>query len=114
MVRACLGRADTTNNTEFPYNLWLYQKYFPIDRIGWGLYPTHPWNQGQNGKYGPPQAQAASPQFVDSRIDAFEAYGSSSIALWVINPGTAECPTRQVMEARWTPWLPRLRQFLSP
>ena len=59
MVRACLGRADTTNSTEFPYNLWLYQKYFPIDRIGWGLYPTHPWNQGQNGKYGPPQAQAA-------------------------------------------------------
>ena len=34
----------TTNTTEFPYNLWLYQKYYDIERIGWGLYPTHTWN----------------------------------------------------------------------
>lgn len=38
---AMLVWADTTNSTEFPYNLWLYQKYFPVERIAWGLYPTH-------------------------------------------------------------------------
>ena len=25
----------TTNSTEFPFSLWLYQKYFDIERIGW-------------------------------------------------------------------------------
>ncbi len=37
----------TTNTTEFPYNLWLYQKYYDIERIGWGLYPTHTWNNSE-------------------------------------------------------------------
>ena len=45
-LRCCLLCAPryTTNTTEFPYNLWLYQKYYDIERIGWGLYPTHTWN----------------------------------------------------------------------
>jgi hypothetical protein len=49
----------------FSYDLWLYQKYFTANRIGWGLYPTQDWGQGQSG---------ASPEFVASRMDAFEAY----------------------------------------
>ena len=45
-LRCCLYVPPryTTNTTEFPYNLWLYQKYYDIERIGWGLYPTHTWN----------------------------------------------------------------------
>lgn len=93
--------------------LWSYQKYFPIGRIGWGLYPTHLWNNSENGRYGPPDAKAASAQFVDSRVDLFEAYGSSTIAVWVINPGTTQCPTRRIMEERWAPWIPRFRRFIA-
>jgi hypothetical protein len=102
-----------TNTTEFQTDLWYYQKYFSIGRIGWGLYPTHLWNNSENGKYGPAAATAASKAFVDSRIDAFEAYGSSTIAIWVLNPDTAESPSLAVMEERWAPWLPRLKQFIS-
>ena len=66
----------TTNSTEFPFSLWLYQKYFDIERIGWGLYPTHNWTDttpGHNAEH-----NAASAAFVASRMDAFEAYRSAT------------------------------------
>ena len=84
--------------TEFPFSLWLYQKYFDIERIGWGLYPTHNWTgatPGHNAEH-----SAASASFVASRMDAFEAYKSSYIAIWAITPGeTGE----RAMEERWKP-----------
>ena len=41
---------------------------------------------GENGALGPPNATAASDAFVASRMDDFKAYGSATIAVWVINP----------------------------
>ena len=41
---------------------------------------------GENGALGPPDATAASDAFVASRMDDFKAYGSATIAVWVINP----------------------------
>ena len=61
---ACVWRCRyTKNSTEFPFSLWLYQKYFPIDRIGFGVWPT------QFSTESP-----ASDAFVASRMDAFERY----------------------------------------
>jgi hypothetical protein len=96
--------ADTTNSSELPYDLWLYQKYFPIQRIGFGLYPTQMW---------PNHASGATAEFVDSRMDAFETFGADWISCWVINPGTVPCPNMSVVEERWSPWVPRFRQFIA-
>ena len=41
---------------------------------------------GENGALGPSNATAASGAFVASRMDDFKAYGSATIAVWVINP----------------------------
>ena len=35
------------------------------------------------------------------------------IALWVLNPGTKQVANLTVLEERWKPWVPRLRQFIS-
>jgi hypothetical protein len=84
--------------------MWLYQKYFPVDRIGFGLYPTQSW---------PNNASAATQEFVSSRVDAFQTFGGDWISCWVINPGTTQCPTMSVVEERWAPWIPRFREFLA-
>ena len=100
----------TNNNSQFPYVTWIYQKYFPISRIGWGLHPDRNWGQGQSdgGPY-----SAASAETVASRMDEFEAYGSSWISLWAVDPGSAEDPNMTTLSAKWAPWAPRLRKFLQ-
>lgn len=90
----------TRNTTELPYDLWLVQKYLPVSRLAFGLWPT---------QFNPP----ASSTFVASRMDAFESYGAGWISIWVINPGSPECPTMKDVEDRWAPWIPRLKQFLG-
>jgi hypothetical protein len=40
--------AYTSNSSIFPYVTWIYQKYFPIGRIGWGLNPVQNWPDGEN------------------------------------------------------------------
>eukprot|EP01052_Picozoa_sp_SAG31_P012708 SAG31_NODE_748_length_12390_cov_6.306484_12_plen_289_part_00 len=40
----------STNTSDFRTSLWLYQKYFQVSHIGWGLYPTHSWQSGENGE----------------------------------------------------------------
>ena len=100
----------TNNNSQFPYVTWIYQKYFPISRIGWGLHPDRNWGPGQSdgGPY-----SAASAEIVASRMDEFEAYGSSWISLWAVDPGSAEDPNMTTLSAKWAPWAPRLRKFLQ-
>ena len=94
----------TTNSSEFPFDLWLYQKYFSVDRIGFGLYPTT----------GAPNARPpASDAFVASRLGAFDAYDADWISVWVINPGSSECPTWACVEKYWAPWIGPFREFLS-
>ena len=75
-------------------------KHFEVSRIGWGLYPT---------QFDPP----ASAAFVASRMDAFAAYGSSWISVWVLNPGSKECPTIDDVEQRWAPWIPSFRSWIA-
>ena len=55
----------------------------------------------------------ASASFVAARMDLIERYTSSWISVWVINPGTAECPYMADVGARLKPWLPRWKQFLG-
>jgi hypothetical protein len=88
----------TQNSTEFPYSLWYYQKYFPISRLGFGVWPTKMVN---------------TDAFAASRVGSFEKFGADWISAWVINPGTKECPTWADVEARWSPWIPHLREFIS-
>ena len=88
----------TQNSTEFPYSLWYYQKYFPISRLGFGVWPTKTVN---------------TDAFAASRVGAFEKFGADWISAWVINPGTKECPTWRDVEERWSPWIPHFRRFLS-
>ena len=81
----------TSNSTEMPYITWIYQKYFQsktllplsrvdiltcersslksiavaVGRIGWGLYPSQAWPEGESqGALG-----AASDEVVASRMD---------------------------------------------
>jgi hypothetical protein len=88
----------TLNSTEFPFSLWYYQKYFSIDRLGFGVWPTK---------------QVLSAEFAASRVNAFERYGANWISNWVINPGTKECPTWADVEERWAPWIPLYKTFLG-
>jgi hypothetical protein len=99
----------TANSTEFPYITWLYQKYLPTNRIGWGLYPTQRWPDAESE--GP--FQAAADEIVASRMDAFEAYGSRWISMFRVNPGSPGTPNITALTAKWRPWLPRLRQFIQ-
>ena len=88
----------TLNNTEFPFSMWYYQKYFTINQLGFGVWPTK---------------KVLSADFAASRVNAFESYGADWISNWVINPGTKECPTWADVEKRWAPWIPLYRKFLS-
>lgn len=45
-------------------------------------------------------------------MDRFEVYGSSWISMWAIDPGSPNSPNMTVFEAKWAPWLPRLKKFL--
>ena len=85
---------------EFPFDLWLIQKYFPVGQLAFGLYPT----------------QFDSPStapFVDTQLDGFERFGADWISIWVLNPGSAQCPTMADVHRRWAPWLGWLKRFLS-
>jgi hypothetical protein len=64
-------------------------------------------------QFGPSNATAATAAFVENRVGSFEAYGSSTIAVWVINPGTKESPTAADMERTWAPFIPAFKKFLS-
>ena len=101
----------TANSTEVPYITWIYQKYFKIDRIGWGLYPTKNWPDGES--QGP--FAAASDEVVTSRMDRFEVFGSRWISLWSVDPGTGQPggANMSTFRAKMAPWLPRLRRFLQ-
>ena len=79
-------------------------------RHGGGVVALVFYHRCRPTQFNPP----ASKEFVASRLDAFEAYGVDWISIWVINPGSPECPTMNDVEERWAPWIPRLKSFLNP
>ena len=86
------------NETQFPWMLQYYQRFFDIDRIGWGLHPIEVLN---------------SPAFVTSRMGPFTSYTSKRICVWAWGDVASSGGTIEAMEARWAPWIPAFKKFLA-
>ena len=91
-----------TNDTQFPFFLQYYQRFFDIDQIGWGVWATKD------------TPVVSTPAFVESRMGPFKQYSSKMVAVWCWGDvGEAGLETVQKMEAKWAPWIPQLRAFLE-
>lgn len=85
------------------------QKYYPVDRIGWGAYPlSSGWGHAlPNGSFvhGPAPAAVAS-----ARVADIARFGGSELDIWCVGEsGTGE-PS---FEDMWAPWIPALKRFLA-
>jgi hypothetical protein len=94
-----------SNDTAFAWNMYQYQKFFNINRIGWGLYPTD-----MTG----PDNGAHTAKYAAGRVAAIAAYSGSWISTWVIYPNQAGYAENITAVGRlWAPWIPPFRSFLA-